>query len=106
MGPLRGLRLGQNKCLPDPEQQKQGQLKHDGTNRGKFMYRHSNFTTVPTVTPNCPILVDVDYEFQKMGIDQWKKLFIVIHVIASLCGLVGKDFVYHACGHEFESRLK
>jgi len=25
---------------------------------------------------------------------------------ASLCGLVGKDFVYHACGHEFESRLK
>jgi len=24
----------------------------------------------------------------------------------SLCGSVGKDFVYHACGHEFESRLK
>jgi len=23
-----------------------------------------------------------------------------------LCGLVGKDFAYHACGHEFESRLK
>jgi len=23
-----------------------------------------------------------------------------------LCGSVGKDFVYHACGHEFESRLK
>jgi len=27
---------------------------------------------------------------------------------ASLCGSVGvgKDFVYHACGHEFESRLR
>jgi len=25
---------------------------------------------------------------------------------ASLYGAVGKDFVYHACGHEFESRLK
>jgi len=25
---------------------------------------------------------------------------------ASLCGTVGKDFVYHASGHEFESRLK
>jgi len=24
----------------------------------------------------------------------------------SLYGTVGKDFVYHACGHEFESRLK
>jgi len=23
-----------------------------------------------------------------------------------LCGSVGKDFVYHACGHELESRLK
>jgi len=27
-------------------------------------------------------------------------------LLTSLCGLVGKDFVYHACGHEFESRLK
>jgi len=26
--------------------------------------------------------------------------------IASLCGSVGKDFVYHACGHEFESRME
>jgi len=26
--------------------------------------------------------------------------------VASLCGSVGKDFVYHVCGHEFESRLK
>jgi len=24
---------------------------------------------------------------------------------ASLCGSVGKDFVYHACGQGFESRL-
>jgi len=24
----------------------------------------------------------------------------------SLCDTVGKDFVYHACGHEFESRLQ
>jgi len=24
----------------------------------------------------------------------------------TLCGSVGKEFVYHACGHEFESRLK
>jgi len=30
-----------------------------------------------------------------------------IHIIlASLNGSVGKDLVYHACGHEFESRLK
>jgi len=28
------------------------------------------------------------------------------YLIASLCGSVGKDFFYHACGHEFESRLK
>jgi len=27
-------------------------------------------------------------------------------MLASSCGPVGKDFVYHACGHEFESRLK
>jgi len=26
-------------------------------------------------------------------------------VHASLCGSVGLDFIYHACGHEFESRL-
>jgi len=25
--------------------------------------------------------------------------------IASLCGSVGKDFVYHAFGHDFKSRL-
>jgi len=25
---------------------------------------------------------------------------------ASLCGSIGKGFVYHACGREFESRLK
>jgi len=24
----------------------------------------------------------------------------------NVCGSVGKDFVNHACGHEFESRLK
>jgi len=27
-------------------------------------------------------------------------------VYDSLCGSVIKDFVYHVCGHEFESRLK
>jgi len=27
-------------------------------------------------------------------------------VLASLCGSVGEDFVYHACGHEFKSRVK
>jgi len=27
-------------------------------------------------------------------------------IIVSLCGSVGKDFVCHACGHEFESRPK
>jgi len=34
--------------------------------------------------------------------------FLVFYakVQASLFGSVGKDFVYHACGHEFESRLK
>jgi len=26
--------------------------------------------------------------------------------LVSLCGSVGKDFVYHACGHEIESYLK
>jgi len=30
----------------------------------------------------------------------------MVTVTDSLCGSVGKDFVYHACGHEFESRLK
>jgi len=25
-------------------------------------------------------------------------------ILASLCGSIGKDLVYHACGHEFESR--
>jgi len=25
--------------------------------------------------------------------------------VASLCGSVGNDFVYHKCGHEFDSRL-
>jgi len=29
-----------------------------------------------------------------------------ICLLASLCGSVGKDFVYHACGHEFETRLE
>jgi len=35
-------------------------------------------------------------------------LLIVCGLLStSLCGSVGKDFVYyHACGHEFESRLK
>jgi len=30
----------------------------------------------------------------------------VIIFIFSLCGSVAKDLVYHACGHEFVSRLK
>jgi len=29
-----------------------------------------------------------------------------IPLIYSLCGSVGKDFVYHACGDEFKSRQK
>jgi len=40
------------------------------------------------LTPTAPILAKLN-----------------IHQRASLCGSVRKAFVYHACAHEFESRL-
>jgi len=38
----------------------------------------------------------------------WEGKFslIPLRLMDSLCGSVDKDFIYHACGHEFESRLK
>jgi len=33
-------------------------------------------------------------------------IFYMISFSVSLCCSLGKDFVYHACGHEFKSRLK
>jgi len=34
-----------------------------------------------------------------------KCLLSYVDIPIRLCGSVGKDFLYHACGHEFESRL-
>jgi len=34
-----------------------------------------------------------------------REFVFVYGLRASLCGSVGKDFVYHAFGHEFKSRL-
>jgi len=64
MGPLCGLRLGQNASLT--------------LNKNNRIYT-------------------VNFQHAKAKVQESR---------VSLCGSVGKDFVYHACGHEFESRLK
>jgi len=53
-------------------------------------------------------VIPVLFEFRKMDICVVFQLFTgllfpLVNNNKNLCGSVGKDFGYHACGHEFES---
>jgi len=65
--------------------------------------RYLNELSVMRINPFSFEIVIMQYELASR--DTLSELFRVKSFSASLCGSVGKDFDYHACFHEFESRL-